>query len=473
MDNFTRTLINGMARQTGTTLSVEHWKILEYVWDYYAKHKVGPLFQNIGKHTGATRKDIEKLFPHGLGSVYAWVGIPVQSTESGCKPMAFVQLDELRNVYLDYNATTPIRKEVVKYLKQYMEDPLGFGNPSSSTSLGRKAHEALQTARNQVADCLRTRPDNIVFTGSGSEANNMAIKSIASQHLSRKGHIISSAIEHASVLKPLRYLQESGFEVSFAEVDREGLTSPRAVHKHIRENTILVCVMAANNEIGAINPIGEIGKICLTYGIPFMVDAIQAFGKIPLNPGKMGISLLSVSGHKIYAPKGVGALYIDQRLSLTPLIHGGGQEFGLRAGTENVGSIAALGLASVLIHREMEEENKRLIGLRDYFLKELVGVVPNFIVNGSLQNRLPNNLSIGFPDIDSGSLLLSLNQAGIYVSSGSACSSGSTEASHVLREIGTDTENYGVIRFSFGLLTTKEDIDYLLKYLPAILENLK
>lgn len=472
MDNFSKALINRMARKTGTTLTVEHMKILSYAWEYHAKHKVGPLFRNIRKHTGATKEDIERLFPHGLGSVYAWVGIPVQSAETGCKPMASIQMDERRDVYLDYNATTPVRKEVAKCLMQYLEDPLGFGNPSSSTSLGRRAYETLEAARAQVAGCLQAKPENILFTGSGSEANNMAIKGVAAQHFPRKGHIISSPIEHASVLSPLRYLQELGFEVSFAEVDRDGLVSAEAVRRHIRRDTILVCIMAANNEIGTINPLREIGETCRNFGIPFMVDAIQAFGKIALSPGEMGISLLSLSGHKIYAPKGVGALYIDERLSLTPLIHGGGQEFGLRAGTENVGSIAALGLASVLIHREMEEERRRLTELRDYFLERLAKVAPDFIVNGSLQSRLPNNLSIGFPGVDSGSLLLSLNQAGIYVSSGSACSSGSTEASHVLREIRADTENCGVIRFSFGVPTTREDIDYLLKYLPPILANL-
>ncbi len=472
MDNFTRTLVNRMARKTGTALTVEHTTILEYVWGHYAKYKVGPLFRNIRKHTGATREDIERLFPHGLGSVYAWVGIPVQTADSGCKPVASVQLDERRDVYLDYNATTPIRKEVMKCLTEILADPLGFGNPSSGTSLGRKAHEVLQTARAQVAGCLGAGPERIVFTGSGSEANNMAIKGIAARHLSSKGHIISSPTEHASVLKTLRYLQELGFEVSFAEVDGEGLIAPEAVGKLIRKDTILVCIMAANNEIGTINPIGEIGDICRTFQIPLVVDAVQAFGKMSLKPRELGISLLSLSGHKIYAPKGVGALYIEDGLPLTPLIHGGGQESGMRAGTENVAFIAALGVASELICSEMEKENRRLLGLRDYFLEELSKVISGFLVNGSLEKRLDNNLSIGFPGVDSGSLLLSLNQAGIYVSSGSACSSGSTEASHVLREIHADTENYGTIRFSFGMLTTREDIDYLLKFLPAIFSSL-
>jgi cysteine desulfurase len=244
------------------------------------------------------------------------------------------------------------------------------------------------------------------------------------------------------------------------------------VQDHLRPDTILVTVMAANNEIGVINPIGEIGRICQAAGVPFMVDAIQAFGKMPLRPKEMGISLMSMSGHKIYAPKGVGALYINEGISLSPLIRGGGQEFGLRAGTENVGSIMAFGRAARLIEREMEAENERQLALRDFFLAELRKISLDFIVNGSLEDRLSNNLNIGFPGVDSGSLLLSLNQIGVYVSAGSACSAGSRDVSHVIRALGVDTDYYGVIRFSFGLQTSKEDLIYLFKYLPEILNQL-
>jgi cysteine desulfurase len=231
--------------------------------------------------------------------------------------------------------------------------------------------------------------------------------------------------------------------------------------------------MAANNEIGTINPLKEIGSICKLYNIPFFVDAIQGFGKMILHPKQMGISMLSISGHKIYAPKGVGALYADSSLNLIPLIHGGGQESGLRAGTENVAYIMALGKASSVIYKEFDLEHKRLTDLRNYFLECLKQVEPNFIINGSLEKRLPNNLNIGFPDIDSGALLLSLNQIGVYVSSGSACHEGSKESSHVISSIGVDTTKYGIIRFSFGIKTTKEEIDYLFTYLPEILVKLK
>jgi cysteine desulfurase len=315
-------------------------------------------------------------------------------------------------------------------------------------------------------------PAEIIFTGCGSEANNLALKGIAFQHLEKKGHIISSKVEHPSILRTLDFLQKIGFEVTYLDVNEEGRVLPQAVQAHLRKNTILVALMAANNEIGVINPVGEIGRICQKAGVPLMVDAIQAFGKIPLAPKEMGISILTMSGHKIYAPKGVGAVYIDEGISLIPLIHGGGQEFGLRSGTENVSSILAFGQAAKLSHREMVQENKRLFDLRKFFLSELRQIVPNFVVNGSLQDRLANNLNIGFPHVDSGSLLLSLNQIGIYVSAGSACSAGSREASHVIKALGIDTNHYGIIRFSFGLQTSEEDLEYLFRYLPKILSQL-
>lgn len=457
---------------TGTVLTDEHYMILDYAYEYYKKNDLGPLYQNLKKNTGSSRQDIERLFPYGLNSIYTWLGIPIHSTNNLCKPAPTTKVEDYREVYLDHNATTYLRKEVKKFLIDYYGSAIGFGNPSSSTLLGKQAHDLIQTARTRIADCLKVEPKEIVFVSGGSEANNMAIKGIAFQHLNKRGHIITSKIEHPSVFQASRFLQEIGFDVTYLDVDREGHVSPQSVQDHLREETILVAIMAANNEIGTINPIREIGEICRAAGVPLMVDAIQAFGRVKMRPKEMGISLLSVSGHKIYAPKGVGALYVDEEISMTPLIHGGEQEFGLRAGTENVGSIAALGEASRLIHSEMEEENKRLLGLRHFFLTELRKIVPDYIVNGSLENRLPHNLNIGFPKIDSGALLLSLNQIGVYVSAGSACSAGSTEASHVIKAIGVDTDNYGTIRFSFGLRTTKEDLVYIFKYLPYILEKL-
>ena len=473
MNNMTKTLVNRMSKVSGTVLTDEHMKVLDYAQRYYEHHKVGPLFQNLKKNIGVTRKDINQLFPHGLNSVYTWVGIPIHSADQSCKPLATINVKDFRQVYLDYNGTTPLRKEIVECLVAYSSDPERFGNPSSSTPLGKVAYNSVQEARQDISNCLGVWDKEIIFTGSGSEANNLAIKGIAFQHLERKGHIISSKVEHVSVLQSLAFLQKIGFDVTYLEVDKQGIVSSQAVQDEMKPETILVTIMAANNEIGAINPVREIGHICQSADVPFMVDGIQAFGKLPLEPKSMGIALLTMSGHKIGAPKGVGALYVDESLSLIPLIHGGGQEFGVRAGTENVGSIAAFGKAAKLSYQEMASERERLRALQAYFLIELRKIVPNFVVNGSIENRLSNNLNVGFPGIDSGSLLLSLNQIGVYVSAGSACSAGSREASHVIKALDVDTDYYGIIRFSFGWQTCKDDLDYLFKYLPEILKQLK
>lgn len=393
--------------------------------------------------------------------------------EKPCKPCAEIKIDELKMVYLDHNATTYIRPEISEVLNKYYSGKLGFGNPSSNSTEGKFSSDLILDARIKIAYCLSATPEEIFLTGSGSEANNLAIKGIAFRDLDRKGHLITNKTEHSSVLKVMEYLETLGFAVTCLNVDEYGMVSPDSVRRAIRKDTILVSVMAANNEIGTINPIQEIGGICKENGIPFMVDAIQAFGKIPLDPKAMGISLLSFSGHKIYAPKGIGGLYVEKGVTLAPQIHGGGQEMGLRSGTENVGSIIALGEAAELAHNEMEKETERLLGLRNLFLAELEKVEPGFVVNGSLEQRVPNNLSIGFPHVDSGTLLHSLNRVGISASAGSACSSKQIKTSHVLNAIGADTENYATIRFGLGLRTTEEDILYLIKYLNRILPLLK
>ncbi|MCB0192796.1 MAG: cysteine desulfurase [Anaerolineae bacterium] len=472
MNNLVKTLINRMSTATGTVLTDEHHRVLEYTYTFYEKNRVGPLYQNIKRHTGITRETIQQIFPHGLNSVYTWVGIPIYSSADGCKPFVSIEIDKKQQVYLDYNATTPLRPEVVQTLSKYHTDAVGFGNPSSSTSLGKHAYDLTYKARNQVANCLNVSADEIIFTGGGSEANNLALKGLAFQNLERKGHILTSEIEHPSVLNTLKFLQQIGFVVTYLPVESDGRISPQTVKEQLRSDTILVSIMAANNEIGAINPLAEVGQVCQAAGVPFMVDAVQGFCKIPLRPKSLGISLLSLSGHKIYAPKGIGALFVDKNISLTPLVHGGGQEFGLRAGTENVGAIMALGKAARLAHTEMQQESERLITLRTFFLDGLKKIVPDLIVNGSLEHRLPNNINVGFPDVDSGSLLLSLNQIGVYVSAGSACSAGSRSVSHVIKALGVDTEHYGIIRFSLGLQTTQADLEYVLDYLPEILEQL-
>ena len=390
-----------------------------------------------------------------------------------CKPCAEIKAHDFREVYLDHNATTPIRTEVSNTLVDYYTGKLGFGNPSSNTVQGYYTYDLVRDARQKIANCLLVSPGEIFFTGSGSESNNLAIKGIAFRHLDQKGHIITSKVEHPSVLLVMEYLETLGFSVTYLDVDEYGKISPNSVKQAIKEDTILVSIMAANNEIGTINPISEIGQICREHSIPFMVDAIQAFGKMPLNPKTMGISLLSFSGHKIYAPKGIGGLYVEEGLTLVPQIHGGNQEEGLRSGTENIGSILAFGKAAELAYTEMEQETERLLGLRNLFLEELKKIEPDFIVNGSLEYRIPNNLSIGFPRVDSSALLRSLNRIGISASAGSACSSRRIKTSHVLKAIGVDTENYATICFSFGLETKEDDLGYLFKYLKNILELIK
>jgi cysteine desulfurase len=472
LNNYVKTFINQMARRTGINLTGMHMRILEFVSIYYEKHRVGPMYRNIERYTGATKEDLERLFPNGLNSVYTWVGIPIQSTNDLCKPIANVYVDENRDVYFDHNATTYIRKEIVKILQNYYSDKTGYGNPSSSTFLGKKTFDAIWAARREFSECIQVKASEVIFTGGGSEANNMAVKGIGFKYIETKGHIITSQIEHPSIIEPIQFLGMFGFDITFLDPDQNGLITADSVKEALRSDTVLVAIMAVNNEIGTVNPIAEIGEICRLAEVPFMVDAIQAFGKIDLFPKKMGITLMSVSGHKIYGPKGVGALYVDETISLVPLIHGGFQEFSRRAGTENVGHIIAMGKAAKLAHLEMKTEMKRIQSIRDYFLDQLKKHCPDCILNGSLKQRLPTNLNIGFPDIDSGALLLSLNRIGIYVSAGSACSSGSKEASSVVKAIGVDADKYGIIRFSFGLRTTHEDVDYLFKYLPGIIDQI-
>lgn len=473
MDNLMTTLVHSMGRRTDTKLTEQHWEILEYVQKFYERNRVGPLYDNIKKNTGADKKTIEALFPSGLKSVYTWVGIPIQTPDKICKKMAEIEVDDFREVYFDHNSTTYIRDEVRDMLVKRLQNPMEFGNPSSSTDIGSHAFKQMHRARARIAKCLKVKADEVTFTGCGSESNNFAIKGIALQHIDKPGHIITTSIEHSSVLEPIRYLEGLGFDVTYLPCRRDGCVTAKSLKDAIRKDTILVSIMAVNNEIGTINPIKDMGEICKKANIPFMVDAIQAFGKIPLDPKADGISILTLSGHKIYAPKGIGAIYIDANISLTPLIHGGGQEMDRRSGTENVDFVSAFGYAAQLIHKEREQENVRLLALRDYFLQKLKHIEPNYIVNGSLSQRIPNNLNIGFPNVDSGSLLLSLNQIGIYVSAGSACHAGSEEDSHVIKALGVDTKHYGSIRFSFGLRSSKEEIDYLFQYFGEILSSLR
>lgn len=463
-----------MSRSTNTELTERHIQILDFAYNYYISNKVGPLFHVFKKSLNVSKDELQKLFPNGLLSVYTWVGIPIHSTsEVACKPLAKIEVDDFREVYFDHNATTYVRDEVKKVLIEYFEGKYGYGNPSSSTSVGKTAYEIVYNARKIIADTLGANISELYFTASGSEANNLAIKGIAFNHLKNKGHIITSKIEHSSVLNTIQWLESIGFEATYLDVDRNGFISIDELKSAIKTNTILIALMAVNNEIGIINNINEIGEVATSNNIPFFCDAIQAYGKIPILPKKSGISLMSVSGHKIYVPKGIGALYVAEGIHLSPLIHGGGQEMGLRSGTENVGYILGFGKSARLMFDEMSAESSRLKSYCKFFLMRLKEIEPNYIVNGSMDNRIYNNLNISFPGVDGGALQLSLNNIGIYTSSQSACSSGSKETSHVLKAINADTENYGTIRFSFGLKTCKDDFDYFFKYIGEILNQLK
>jgi cysteine desulfurase len=454
-----------MAKATGTVLTEKHLEVLEFAWEYYRERRVGPLFNNIKRFTGVTRAELDTMFPNGLISLYTWVGIPVQGTGGGCKPMAFLEVDNPREVYLDNNATTPIRPEVTDALVAFFRDERSFGNPSSSYNIGSIAYETMDLARKRIAACLGVEANEIYFTGSGTEANNIAIKGIVDRH--DGGHIISTEVEHPAVLETLRFLEKKGYAVTYLPVQHDGTIDTEAVERAIRPDTILVCIMVAKNAMGLQPP-----PVPWT-GIPTHVyREIRPFGKIPIAPKEAGIDVLSLSGHKLYAPKGTGALFIDKRTEITSTVHGGGQEMGFRSGTENVAGIMALGLAAKLAHAEMDKAAEKMLSLRGHFLDRLKRTVPSAVINGTLSDRLPNNISVGFPHVDSGSLLLSFNQIGVYVSAGSACSAGDDGVSHVLDAIKLDSNRYGTIRFSFGRDTGVEDIDYVFEHLPSILTTL-
>ncbi len=473
MDHYTITLARELARQNGLILSDRHLEVLEYVDDYYARHRVGPLFKNITNATGASRREIVNIFPHGLASVFAWAGIPIHTPDQICKSIPKVAVKNPRHVYFDYSATTPLRPEIVTLLMQYNESDTAFANPSSGSIQGKKAHGRIEKARKQIASLLSVNADTISFTGGGSEANNLAIKGFALSHWENKGHIITSQIAHSSVLEPVRWLESQGFPVTYLAPDADGRIMAANVESAIRKDTIFVSLLAANNEIGVLNPIAEIGELCWKKDIAFHVDAIQAFTKIPLDPVKMNVDIMTFSGHKIYGPKGVGAIYISSSVHLTPLIHGGGQEHGIRSGTENVGCIAAFALASKIALEKKIVENERLQLLRDYLLAQIRIIEPGVKLNGHASQRLPHHLSLSFPGVTSGGLLLALEEIGISVSAGSACSAGQEEGSHVLRALGVDGSKNGTIRITLGIYTKKDDIEYFLKYLPLVLTALR
>lgn len=376
-------------------------------------------------------------------------------------------------VYMDYAATTYTKPEVVEAMMPYFTN--FYGNPSSIYSISRETKKAIDKARAQVAKAINADPQEIYFTGGGSEADNWAIKGIARAYQNKGNHIITTKIEHHAVLHTCEYLEKNGFEVTYLDVDAEGLVRLEDLKAAIKPTTILVTIMTANNEIGTIQPIKEIGEICKERKIFFHTDAVQAIGHIEMDVKGMNIDALSLSGHKIYGPKGVGVLYLRKGIKIHNLIHGGAQERNRRAGTENVAGIVGLGKAIEMAVENLEEERARLTYLRDKLIKGLREAVPYSKLNGATgEKRLPGNVNMSFEFIEGESVLLMLDAKGICASSGSACTSGSLDPSHVLLSIGLPHEvAHGSLRLTMGSGTTEEEVDYVIATVPAIVERLR
>lgn len=372
--------------------------------------------------------------------------------------------------YFDNSATTRIKEEVLKEMFPYLS--IQYGNPSSIYSIGRNAKRAIEEARKRVAALINCKPEEIYFTSCGSESDNTALKGIAYANQQKGKHIITSKIEHPAILNTCENLQRRGFEISYVGVNKDGIIDLEELKSLIRKDTILISIMFANNEIGTIEPIEEIAQIAHKNNILFHTDAVQAVGNIPIDVEKMGIDMLSLSGHKIYAPKGIGALYIKKGIEFERFMDGGHQEKNKRAGTENVAQIVGLGRACQIANQDIEKYQEKLRELRDYCLSKIKDNIPDIHVNGTMEQRLPGNINISFKGIDSNELLFRLDEFGICASGGSACSSGDNNPSHVLTAIGTPSElEKSAIRFTFGDFNTKEDVDYLVQSLQKIIEN--
>ncbi|MBE6064163.1 cysteine desulfurase NifS [Clostridium cochlearium] len=375
-------------------------------------------------------------------------------------------------VYMDYSATTYTKPEVLEEMIPYFTGK--FGNPSSKFySISQDPIEAIDTARQRVAKAINAEKDEIYFTSGGSEADNWAIKGVAFANKNKGNHIITTAIEHHAVIHSCEFLEKNGFEITYLPVNEEGLISLEDLKNAIKDNTILVTIMFANNEIGAIQPIKEIGEICRERKVLFHTDAVQAMGHIPVDVKDMNIDMLSMAGHKFYGPKGIGALYIKKGVRIENLIHGGGQEKGKRGSTENVPGIVGLGKAIELATEHLLEEKQRLTKMRDRLIKGLMDKIPHTKLNGPIgDKRLPNNVNLSFIGIEGETLLLDLDFEGVCASTGSACASGSLDPSHVLLSIGLSHGiAHGSLRLTLGEGSTEEDVDYVLNTLPAIVKR--
>jgi len=376
----------------------------------------------------------------------------------------------MKKIYMDHAATTPVRKEVIREMLPYFDKK--YGNASSLHSFGREARDAIETARQKIAKIINAEPEEIIFTSGGTGSDNMAIKGPTFVN-KIKNQIITSKIEHDAVLESCKKLGEAGFRVKYVDVDKNGIINVEQLKKSITNKTLLVSVMHANNEIGTIQPIEEIARICRQKRIYFHTDAVQTFCKEKIDVKKMNIDLLSASAHKIYGPKGIGFLFVRKGTKIGALVHGGGHEFGLRSGTENVTGIVGFAKAAELANKEMNSENARLKRLRDKIIQKLLKIEGTKL-NGDKEKRLSNNINISFKAIEGESILLKLDEKGIAVSTGSACSSKSLEPSHVLLAIGcSHIQAHGSVRFTLGKANTDKDVNFLLAVLPKIIKDLR
>jgi len=381
-------------------------------------------------------------------------------------------MEEKRFVYMDHAATTYTKPEVLEVMLPYFTQY--FGNPSSIYTFARQSKKAIEEAREKVAKAIGARSDEIFFTAGGSEADNWALKGTALGNRNKGNHIITTKIEHPALLHTCEYLQKNGFEVTYLDVDEYGRINLEELKDSITDKTILISIMFANNEIGTIQPVAEIGRIARERGVYFHTDAVQAIGSVEIDVKAMNIDMLSLAAHKFYGPKGIGVLYIRKGVKLDNLIHGGGQERKKRAGTENIPGVVGLGKAIELATADINGHNEKIIAHRDRLLKGIMDRIPNTKLNGHPINRLPGNINVSFEFIEGESLLLLLDYDGVCGSTGSACSSGSLDPSHVLLAIGLPHEMaHGSLRLSLGDLTSDEDIDYVLEVLPKIVQKLR
>ena len=379
---------------------------------------------------------------------------------------------KMENVYFDNAATTRLDEDVLKEMMPYLTNK--YGNASSIYKLGRESRKAVEDAREKIAEAINAEPEEIYFTAGGSESDNTILRGIAYSYKEKGNHIITSKIEHPAILETCKQLEKEGFEISYVGVDKNGIINLEELENLIKENTILISIMFANNEIGTIQPVEEIGKIAKRHNIIFHTDAVQAVGSVKIDVKQMDIASLSMSAHKFYGPKGIGALYVKKGIRFQKFINGGHQEKNKRAGTENVPAIVGMGKAIELAYEHLDEHTDRIKELRDYYIDEIQKKIPDVIVNGDINKRLPGNANISFENVDGEAMLLNLDLKGICASAGSACSSGSLEASHVLLAIGVPADvAHSSLRVSIGKYNTKEEIDYLIDNLVEIVKSCK